>query len=62
MEIEKKVISVEDMGKVIGCSRVKAYQLVRDGKVPCLKLGPHKIVIPLAALERFLQTAGSFRV
>ena len=54
MEVERKTISVEDAGKILGVSRPKAYELVNQGKIPVLKLGPHKFVVPIAALEKYM--------
>ena len=59
MEIERKTISVEEAGQVLGVSRPKAYELVNQGIIPVLKLGPHKFVVPIAALEKYLANAGS---
>jgi len=54
MEIERKTISVEEAGKILGVSRPKAYELVKEGRIPVLKLGPHKFVVPVSALEKYL--------
>lgn len=59
MEVERKTLTVEDAGKVIGVSRATAYELVRKGVIPAIRLGPHKIVVPIAALERYLANAGN---
>lgn len=59
MEIERKTISVEDAGKILGVSRPTAYALVKQGKLPVLKLGPHKFVVPISALEKYLANAGA---
>lgn len=58
MEMERKTISVEEAGRWLGVSRPKAYELVKKGVLPVLKLGPHKFVVPIAALNRYLENAG----
>jgi excisionase family DNA binding protein len=58
MEVERKTISVEDAGKMLGVSRQTAYKLVKEGKIPVLKLSPHKFVVPISALEKYLANAG----
>jgi excisionase family DNA binding protein len=59
MEIERQTISVESAGKILGCSRPKAYELVHRGLIPVIKLGPHKYVVPMAALMKMLECAGN---
>ncbi len=59
MEVVRKTISVEEAGKILGVSRPKAYELVNQGVIPALRLGKHKIVVPIAALDKYLENAGS---
>ena len=59
MEVERKTISVEDAGKMLGVSRPTAYKLVKAGRLPVLRLGPHKFVVPILALEKYLANAGA---
>lgn len=59
MEVERKTVSVEEAGRILGVGRVKAYELVKEGKLPCLKLGTRKFVVPLAALDKYLANAGA---
>lgn len=59
MEVERKTISVESAGRMLGCSRPKAYELVHKGVIPVIKLGPHKFVVPMAAFLKMLENAGS---
>ena len=46
-------LTVAETAKVLGISRNLAYQLVRQGDIPSLRLG-RRIVVPRAALERLL--------
>jgi excisionase family DNA binding protein len=50
---DKLVYSVTELAKLLGIGRSKAYELVRSGTVPALRLG-RRIVIPKLALSRFL--------
>lgn len=59
MNIEKKTITVEEAGRMLGVARPKAYELARKGIIPVMKLGPHKWVVPLPAMERVLLNAGN---
>ena len=47
------VYSVVKVAALLGIGRSKAYELVRSGTIPSLRLG-RRIVIPKLALSRFL--------
>jgi excisionase family DNA binding protein len=54
-------LSVEEAGELLGISRGLAYELVRKGELPSLRLG-RRLIVPLAALESMLadnQTANA---
>ena len=51
---DKLVYSVTEIGELLGIGRSKAYELVRSGTIPSLRLG-RRIVIPKLALSRFLE-------
>ena len=54
MEQEDKLVySVTEIAKLLGIGRSKAYELVRSGTIPSLRLG-RRIVIPKLALSLFL--------
>jgi excisionase family DNA binding protein len=46
-------LTVEEAAQLLGVSRSYAYELVRQGALPCLRLG-RRIVIPVRALEALL--------
>jgi len=50
---DKLVYSVIEMAALLGIGRSKAYELIRSGTIPSLKLG-RRIVIPKLALSQFL--------
>ena len=51
---EPQVISVEEAGKRLGIGRSSAYDAVRRGEIPHLRIG-RRVVIPLAALAKLLE-------
>jgi len=55
MERERLTMNVPEVAEALGISRAHAYELVRLGKIPSLRLG-HRIVIPRRALEAFLDS------
>jgi len=46
---EPLVVSVEEAGEMLGICRSHAYELVRMGVIPSVRLG-RRIVVPVAAL------------
>jgi len=53
--MKRLTVSVEESAKMLGISRALAYELVRKNEIPSIKLG-RRLVVPLAALLRLLQT------
>ena len=50
---ERPTTRVEDAARALGISRSAAYEGVRRGEIPSIRIG-HRIVIPTAALRRML--------
>jgi excisionase family DNA binding protein len=46
-------LTVEEAGALLGISRTLAYELVRRGEIPSLRLG-RRVVVPVRALEALL--------
>jgi excisionase family DNA binding protein len=46
-------VSVERAGQLLGISRGSAYEGVRSGEIPAIRLG-HRWVVPTASLRRLL--------
>jgi excisionase family DNA binding protein len=46
-------VTVEEAGDAIGISRASAYEGVRNGEIPSIRVG-RRIVVPTAALRRLL--------
>ena len=53
--MKRLTVSVEESAQMLGISRALAYELVRKNEIPSIKLG-RRLVVPLAALHRLLQT------
>ena len=52
--MEARTLTVDEAAKLLGISRNLAYELVRLGQIPSVRLG-RRIVVPRAALERVLE-------
>lgn len=55
--IERDTLTVEEAARVLGIGRNAAYDGVRDGAIPSIRIGK-RIVVPRVALARLLETAG----
>lgn len=51
----KRTMTVEEAARLLGISRSTAYECVRDGSLPSLRLR-RRIVIPAAAVDKLLGT------
>jgi excisionase family DNA binding protein len=50
---QRLTLTVEEAGQMLGVSRSYAYELVRQGELPCMRLG-RRIVIPVRALDALI--------
>ncbi len=51
------IMTVLDVGRIMGISKVKAYELVKTDGFPIIKVG-RRITIPKPAFERWLNNCG----
>jgi len=51
--VDKKTLSIQELSEVLNIGRTTAYEAVRSGQVPSVKVG-RRLLIPIAALDRFL--------
>ena len=56
--MESATLSVEETAKVLGIGRNSAYEGVRTGEIPSIRIGK-RILVPRLALEQFLKSAGN---
>lgn len=54
---ERLTMTVEEAATALGISRGTAYGLVREGRLPAVRLGAKRLVIPRASLDAFLTAA-----
>jgi excisionase family DNA binding protein len=47
-------MTVEEAGEALGISRSHAYELIRQGELPSLRLG-RRVVVPIAPLEALVE-------
>ena len=56
MATDRQTLKIEEAAKILGISRNTAYEAVKSGQVPIVKIG-RRLLVPRAALERMLETA-----
>ena len=52
------VLTVEEVAERLKISRPSAYQAVKNGDIPIIRIG-RRILIPVIALEKLLASAGA---
>lgn len=58
-KVERRTLNISECAKILGISRGSAYELAAQGKLPVIRLGPRRMVVPIAALEKMLAEAGT---
>lgn len=51
---ERATVTVSEAAKILGIGRAAAYEGVRAGRIPSIRISPRRIVVPRAALEHLL--------
>jgi excisionase family DNA binding protein len=51
---ERDVYSVPEVAARLGVDRNTAYQAIKEGQIPSIRVG-HRILVPKAAFERLLE-------
>lgn len=54
MENERLTLTVEEAAKLLGIGRQLAYDQVKTGDIPVIKIG-RRLVVPRRALEKLLE-------
>lgn len=58
MDIERQTYQVEDVAKILGISRSQAYEAVKVGWIPSIRIG-RRIVVPRLIVEKMLAAGGN---
>lgn len=56
--MDKQTLTVTEAAHILGIGRSAAYEAARSGQIPTIRIGK-RIIVPLAALERMLETPKS---
>ena len=52
----RSTLTVEEAGEILGLSRWSAYQAVKNGHLPVIRVG-HRCIVPRHALEKMLDVS-----
>ncbi len=52
---ETAVLTPKEAMKILRCSRSTLYASLKNGCIPCIHLGPRKVIIPRAKLMALLE-------
>ena len=58
---EKKVLTVMEAAAELGISKGSAYEAVRSGQIPTIRIG-RRLIVPRAAFDKMLEQAGEPKV
>ena len=53
MNVERRTITIEQAGVMLGVSRALAYQMANNGQLPVIRCG-HRLLVPVKAFESML--------
>ena len=56
--MEKLTYTITETAQLLGLSRGLCYQLAREGRIPVIRLGERRLVVPKVALMRILNGNG----
>ena len=54
MKSERLTLTVEETAKILGIGRQLAYERVKTGEIPVIKIG-RRLLVPRRALEKLLE-------
>jgi excisionase family DNA binding protein len=56
MSTERQTLKIEEAAKILGIARNTAYDAVKTGQLPTIKIGK-RLLVPKVALDRLLENA-----
>lgn len=53
---ERRTLTIEEAGRMLGIGRNKAYEAAHSGELPVIRIG-RRLLVPRVALDRLLEGA-----
>ena len=51
---EQLLLTVTQAGALLGFGRSTVYELIKEGQIPVVRLGPRRVRVPRRELERWI--------
>lgn len=55
--MDKLTYSIPEVARLLGISRMAAYNFAKAGQIPCIRIG-RRCLVPVAALHQMLEQVG----
>lgn len=59
MDTEIQLLKAEDVAELLSLPRLRVYELARQGKLPCVRIGDRQIRFAKAALCEWIECGGN---
>lgn len=59
MGVELQLLKADDVAELLSLPRLRVYELARQGKLPCVRIGERQIRFARAALQIWIERGGS---
>lgn len=59
MQGELQLLKAEDVAELLSLPRLRVYELARQGKLPCVRIGERQIRFARSALQTWIEHGGS---
>jgi len=56
--VERLTVTVSEAARMLGISRNLAYELIKQNRLPAIRISEKRIVVPKAALQKLLTSWG----
>ena len=56
-QVERLVMTVDEVAEALGISRATAYTLANTGRLPVIRISDRRLIIPRKALDELLASA-----
>ncbi len=55
--MKRKTLTVQEAAQALGISTPRVYELCKRADFPAVRISPHRIIIPAASFEAWLERA-----
>ena len=55
--VERQTYNIPEVAKIMGVSNYIAYEMAASGKLPAIRVGAKRVVVPRQVFHQWLETA-----